>query len=160
MMWIWSNEDQVAVHTVFMCESLYQEQKWEKTADMIFRPFSKENLWSVDMTFNNSEHLYPICTSEVSPHTCMIKNSGDFDNWDPLYFRRCTLQDHMHDAPLSLMISIYHSLQWSLWPWSLTVSYRNCKCLHHLLSCAISVYTKMCGLYLSQQLTVWCCVES
>jgi len=66
-----------------MFESLYQEQEWEKLADMRFRPFSKENLWSVDMTLNNSEHLYPIFASEVSPHTCMRTDSGAFDNWDP-----------------------------------------------------------------------------
>jgi len=100
--------------------------------------------------------LEPNFFSEVSPHTCMRTDSGDFDNWDPLYFRRFTLQDHMHDEPLSTMISIYHWLQWSLWPWSLTVSYNNCKCLNHLFPSAASVNTRMCGLYPSQQLIVWC----
>jgi hypothetical protein len=92
-----------------MCESLYQEQEWEKMADMRLRPFFEENLWSVDMTLHKSEHLYPIFASEVSPHTCTRTDSGDFDKWDPLYFRRFTLQDHMHDAPLSIMISIYQT---------------------------------------------------
>jgi len=96
------------VNAVFMCESLYQEQEWEKMADVRFRPFSEENLWSVDMTLNNSENLYPIFASEVSPHTCTRTDSGDFNNWGPLYFRRFTFQDHMHDATLLIMISIYH----------------------------------------------------
>jgi hypothetical protein len=94
-----------------MCESLYQEQEWEKMADTRLRPFLGENLWSVDMTLNNSEHLYPIFASEVSPHTCMRTDSGDFDKWDPLYFGRFTLQDHMHDAHLPIMISIYYRMQ-------------------------------------------------
>jgi hypothetical protein len=45
-------------------------------------------------------------------------------------------------------------------PCSLTVSYSNCKCLHHSFLSAVSVNTQTCGLYPSQQLTIWCCLES
>jgi len=50
-----------------MCESLYQEQEWEKMAEMRFRPFSEENLWSVDMTLNNSQHLYSTFPQKFHP---------------------------------------------------------------------------------------------
>ena len=122
--------------------------------------FLLENMLSVDIALNNSEHLYPLFASEVSLYTCMRTDSGEFYNWGPLYFRRFTLQDHLHDAPLPVMISIYHLLQWSLWLWSLTVSYNNCKCLHSLYPSTVLVNTQATsGLYPSQQLTIWCCLE-
>jgi len=55
------------VYAVFVCDSLYQEQEWEKMAEMRFRPFSEENLWSVDMTLNNSKHLHPIFSQKFHP---------------------------------------------------------------------------------------------
>jgi len=51
--------------------------------EMRFRPFSEENLWSVDMTLNNSKHLYPIISQKFHPIHVMRTDSGDFNNWDP-----------------------------------------------------------------------------
>jgi len=115
-------------------------------------------LWIWPSTIQNTCTQY--LPQKFHPIHVWEQTVGPLTTGTPLYFRRFTLQDHMHDAPLSIMISIYHWLQWSLWPWSLTVSYNNCKCLHHLFPSAVSVNTRTCGLYPSQQLTILCCLES
>ena len=65
-----------------------------------------------------------------------------------------------HDFNLLNWIELnWTGLEWGLWPWSLTVSYNNCKCLHHLFPSAVSVNTQTCGLYPSQQFKIWCCLD-
>lgn len=105
-----------------------------------------ENLWSLNMTLKIAEFLFPLFPQKFHPIHTQKQRAG---NWImvTLYFRRFPLHDPSTWCTLSIIILSYHSLLWSLWPWSLTVSYHNCKCSHYLFPSAVLVNTRtMCGL--------------
>jgi hypothetical protein len=120
------------VYTVFKCDSL-----WEKIADMRFRPFS---VGKFVVCGNDPQHFrtnVPTFCLRSFSHKCIRTDSGEFDNWD-----WCISRDS-HFKTSYMMQHLYQSLsQWSLWPWSLTLSYSNCQFLQYLWTSAISANTQ------------------
>jgi len=73
-------------------------RKWQiRDSDHFLRKIC--GLWIWPSTIQNT------CTQflpqKFHPIHVWEQTVGDSVKWDPLYFRRFTLQDHMHDAPLS-----------------------------------------------------------